>query len=491
MAMESTAPLADSPQPAASGWRQSRPLAATLFALALLPALVQWNRVGFHPEALVRSDALSYIAGGMALEAGLNVHDDYSIPTEGKIITARPFLYHPAAAAWCAAANRWLPSPRAVYWAAQFLGVALLSAGVWAAAKAYGLGLGGRTLALLALWMTGGARQGLIQGNVSLAVAGLALLGAADLARGREARAGLAWGLASLLKPAYALGWVLLALFWRDGRPRRKWAFLGAWALTHVLFALTALIKPDTLSDFAAQLFDRSAKSWAVVYEDGSVHSLVLTLCSPGEKPWPSRIQLGHHTADSVRGTLEHPALPWANGISRGAFAALLVAVFWRRRALKNRPDALLGLSLALGFAVQPLSWTHNYGALLLLPLALGSGGMMFRERAPAALESEPPSRRRVWLAWGLVFLALATPGRLLAPGGLLAKALQAFGGHPLDFHGTIWALAILDNLAVLGLIALALWPGSWRASDALAPSTAPPEDPNKKTGAPAKDAPA
>jgi alpha-1,2-mannosyltransferase len=131
------------------------------------------------------------------------------------------------------------------------------------------------------------------------------------------------------------------------------------------------------------------------------------------------------------------------------SLVTLTVAAFvaWRCVRVSQRAFAMVSIALS-GLLVSPISWTHHWIWVLLIPPMLVCG------RSPDV----PRSVRMLF--WGLVVLTIASPYWWFSRG---------IPADVLDAVLPLWASAIL---AVWGAIGFMTWRGNLKSSDAAAVGT-------------------
>ena len=334
-------------------------------------------------------------------------------------------------------------------WAAFKLGLAW-----WMLLSALGLAFGSaRSAPPWALWVVllGSFRvlhSDVQHGNLNLVVAAVVMFGVLQLARGRDALAGTAWGLGATLKVTPALG-----LVWLLAR--------GSWKGVMGLFAG---IVAGTLAPGLWLGFGRSwemAQAWGrqmlVPYLSGRELSLLQT-----EHINQSMLGvLARHLTDAVaipartRGPIDPLRIGWLD-LAPDTFqlvhlaASLAVLGLFSWSAWKNRmpiggdtglkQSTVLGLGALMGLAMVMLSersWKHHH---VLLPLAL------------TYLAQSATNRRTRPLALGMLAaaaVAFAGSGEAIL-GAWGSDLAEAFGAYALGDLVLFLGIARLVTLADL-----------------------------------------
>ena len=197
-----------------------------------------------------------------------------------------------------------------------------------------------------------------------------------------DAIAGVAVGIAALVKPHFAV----LALW---GISRRRWSFVAAAGLTIAAGTLAAMavFGPREYVDYVSALRHMGARGEAL-YANQTVNGLVNRLVQPPEhRGWD------FHSYP--------PAHPLVLSATVGSSIALLALAFWtpRRLGFAGTPLDLALIWLTVIMA-SPIAWDHHYGGLL--PILVVAVGIAWRARVP-------------WAAAGLAAAALVT-GNLWEP---------------------------------------------------------------------------
>lgn len=350
-------------------------------ALLMLAALVRFGPSLLAPVPL--PDEMGYVRGIRRVLAG-------GSPYPGGSYLYPPLVAHAGAWAWAHI------SPGAVlgvFRAANLLGLAAV---VWCAAAGLAWRWGWRVAAGAAyLAVAPAVAMGLRFGNLSLAVAGMIVLGLRIWPR-RPWSAGVLLGLSVAVKPVAPAAVAVLAAH----RPRR-----GGWRHLEAVVAAAVVA--------AVLIF--SFPTWK-------------ELLLPLERPSLVASSLSVHRLAHLAG-LGQGSLVWVSA----AVAATAVGLV---RLAPLAPRALFGVAVAAGLAATPSVWPHTL--LVALPLEV----LALQTAASRWAAAEPPRRRR--RLWELVFLALA-----------VAAIQLSEGATSLDDRAAVFQIfALLPPLVAPGVLA-------------------------------------
>jgi len=319
----------------------------------VLPALAVLRTLAGDPGARIVDLPSFFYAAQAAFNLGLSPYDPFTIAHFAELLGQRvfPFLYPPAAL------PAFYPLSLVGYPAAAALVLAVnLALTGWLLAwlhRRYLRGLPSRGVlvtAALALVAFDPITQTVLKGQVNLAVLAL-ILWAADrvAAGGRDAAAGVALGLATVLKTYPA---VLLAVF----AARRRYAVVAAAAATWA--ALAGL----SLAVLPVELW----RQWlGEVAPSASYAATPFALLPPG---YPSNQGLNGFFA---RLFADGHGAATATWLGSAVVAAATAWALWQRRTLDAAAFVPYAVALALAAIVlaAPLSWLHHH--VFLLPALL------------------------------------------------------------------------------------------------------------------------
>lgn len=407
-------------------------------------------------------DARAYIGAGLNVDRGKPIYSDEGFTLKFKNAAGEsgeaympPFLYHPAIA-WAyqgllrASGSVWSTVVRVTN-IADYL---FLSAGVIALLFAIGWPEWKVGLAQAALWWTLMFPFPLLFGNVGPVMAGLSLLGAAALARGRPVPAGIAFGLAALFKPTMWLIAAALMLVWRPATRREKAALFAAWFGLFLLATLALAAGPGigSMGDYVAMLARTGKRAWCLAYYDASLGATVLRAITPWRADYHDMVVYGFNPVAASVGKWRHENLALMQGVNVAGLLAMAAVVAWRRKDLEKEPLALAGLAAVAGFLFQPANWPHNYGMIAMAPAAVF---FMLRDRGGATdAEGARRIRRMAWesailyllILWpimhALIFWSIWTPGQTPAEPGP-SELTRWHIARMLDSLPTLWLMGI------------------------------------------------
>ncbi len=254
--------------------------------------------------------------------------------------------------------------------------VALLDLRLRTEAKRTGRALGGGQRMLAALGAAGltalfypivrGATLGQIQIWIDLLFASALLLWLFRY----EGAAGVALGLAALLKPQYGL-----IVLW--GALRRRWRFTTAFAATSLVGTAWAI----AIYGFKEHLdFLRVLSVLALhgesYFPNNSINGLLHRLAGIGNPAVPNAF-----TGDSFL----PPYVPWIYVVTLATSIAILMLGLWRARGSGTPASAadLAAMTLAVTMA-SPIAWAHHYGILMPLFALLLASSWGGSRRVPA-----------------------------------------------------------------------------------------------------------
>lgn len=320
----------------------------------------------------------------------------------------------------------WL-SERTAVWVFLGLGIVLTSL------AALGLHRLTRPGAARGLWIAvlflvcGPLYNSLREGNTTHLVLAALVLGIIWLSRGRDAAAGIVFGLCAVVKlPLLLLGASLLL----RGRIRAAvgmaGGFLLAFALSIFIFGLEA--HAFWLNEILLPWAGRPLGAFNVQSMDGL---------------WVRLLSGSQHLRDWVPIAEPGAVFVFLRWVGRALLLGVTGVVLWRAGAPRTPSEQRheLAIALVLALLLSPITWSH-YSLWLLIPLALIAGGDLPWPEGRGAralliaaalcvlapVQLVAPQARILWEAWARIGTSHAAFGALLLWGVLLLTRVTRVG---------------------------------------------------------------